>query len=190
MEFDKVVENRKSVRSFKTKKVEWRDILDAIDSANQAPFASNLNNLKYIIIEEQKTIDKLAELSEQLWINEAPSLVIVCSDEGNMKNLHGEIGRIYSRQQAGAAIENFLLKITEMGLSSCWVGSFDEASVKDLLEIPEKIHVEALLPIGYEKEKSPRKKKKSIESTIYWENWDTSKRPTFIKEPAGIKGYP
>ena len=183
MKFDDVIKERKSVRSFKSKKVSWKDILEAIDCANQAPFASNLNNLKYLIIEDQDKIEKIAELADQLWINEAQILVVAVSDEKKITNMHPDIGARYSAQQSGAAIENFLLKITDLGLSSCWVGSFDEKEIKRLLKISPSMTIEALLPVGYEKGDTARKKKAALENTIYWEEWDKTRREDLFKEP-------
>ncbi|MEM3452654.1 MAG: nitroreductase family protein, partial [Candidatus Hadarchaeum sp.] len=42
---------------------------------------------------------------------------------------------------------------TAEGLGTCWVGSFDEDLVKDILGIPDHYKVIALLALGY-----PRKK--------------------------------
>ena len=182
MEFDSVVEKRKSTHAFKSKKVNWRDILDAVDATGQGPFADGKNNLKFLILEEPDKINKIAEFADQLWINEAPALILVCSDDTNLENLHGERGRVYSRQQAGAAIQTFLLKLTDIGLSSCWVGSYSDELIKQSLDIPSHIQIEALIPVGYESGKSVKKKKKSLENSIFWENWDNRKRPTLIEE--------
>lgn len=182
MEIDKVFENRKSVRSFKSKKASWKSIMEAIDASIKAPFAGNLNNLRFLIIEEQKTIDKIADISEQLWINESGIIVIVCSDDRNLENMYGERGRIYSRQQAGAAIENFLLKITDLGLSACWVGAYKDELIKQLLTIPEHIQIEAIIPVGYEKGKTAKKKKKDLDKAIYWEKWGEGNRPSLFEE--------
>lgn len=189
MEFDSVIEKRKSVRSFKNKTVSWKDVLESVDAACNGPFADGLNHLKFLIIESQETIDKLAELSNQLWLNESSVVVVVGSDDSNLENMHGERGRVYSRQQSGAAIENFMLKLTDLGLSSCWVGSFSDETVKQFLGIPSHIQVEALIPIGYEKGKSPKKKKKALENAIFWEKWDNSKRPTMITEADDEFGF-
>ena len=54
MKFDDVVKERKSVRSFKPKRVAFGDLLEAIDCAMQGPFAGNMENLKFIIIEDEK----------------------------------------------------------------------------------------------------------------------------------------
>jgi nitroreductase len=181
MELDTAIEKRMSTRKFKDKKVSWKKVIDAIYAANQAPFADNRNHLKFIIIESQEKIDKIAELSEQLWINETNLLVVVCSNDKNLEDMHGDRGRVYSRQQSGAAIENFLLKLTDLGLSSCWVGSYPDELVKQHLEIPGNIQIEAIIPIGYSAEKPVKKKKKALDSTIFWESWGNDRRPTGLE---------
>src|SRR3989344_117450 len=182
MEFDSVIEKRKSVHSFKSKKVDWRYIMEAVDSACQGPFSDNRNNLKFLIIEEPDKINKIAEFANQLWINEAPILVVVCSDDTNLENMHAERGRVYSRQQAGSAINTFLLKLTDLGINSCWVGAFTDELIKQLLKIPAQIQIEALIPVGYESGNSKKKKKKDLEHALFWEEWDSRKRPSLIKE--------
>ena len=153
MDFDSVIEKRASARSFKSKKASWKDILEAIDAAIKAPSAGKMHHLKFVIIEEQEKIEKIAEFTDQLWISESGILVVVCSDDTHLENQYGERGRVYSRQAAGAAIENFLLKITDLGLSACWVGSYTDELIKQLLKIPAHIQIEAIIPIGYSKTK-------------------------------------
>src|SRR3989338_40500 len=160
MEFDKVIESRKSVRSFRSKKASWKDVIEAINSALQAPFAGNQNHMNFIIIERQETINRISELTNQLWINECGILVIVCSDDTHLENLYGERGRIYSRQQAGAAIYMLLLKLEDLGLGGCWIGAYTDELVKQKLKIPQHIQVEAIIPVGYEAQGAGVKKPK------------------------------
>lgn len=191
MEFDSVINKRKSVRSFRGKRASWKDVVEAIDAALQAPFAGNHNNLKFLSVEDPSSIAQIAKLCEQLWINESGFLVIVCSDDRHLENLFGERGRIYSRQQAGAAIENLLLKLTDLGLAGCWVGSYPDEIIRQLLKIPAHIQIEAIIPIGYEKSGVKQKsKKKPFATSMYWERWNIEKRPTFFKEPDLEKVHP
>jgi nitroreductase len=183
MEFDEAIASRRSVRSFKKKKASWKDILEAIDAATKAPFAGNLNHLKFLIIEDISTIEKIAEQAHQPWITESGILIVVCSDDYYIESEYGERGRIYARQQAGAAIENLLLKIVDLGLSACWVGAYSDEIVKHILNIPQHIQVEAIIPVGYESGKTPKKPKRSLESVIYWETWEKTNRPTLSEEP-------
>ncbi|MEI6849755.1 MAG: nitroreductase family protein [archaeon] len=189
MQFDDVIKNRKSVRSFKHKNVPWRKVLDAIDSARLGPFADGLNHMKFLIIEEPETIKKLAASADQSWIEEAQSLIVVCSDDSNLEAMHGERGRVYSRQQSGAAINTIMLKLTDLGIDSCWVGSFSDESIKQSLGIPGHIQIEALIPMGYDSGKSKKKKKKDLENVLFWESWDTRKRPTMLKEDVDKYGF-
>ncbi len=183
MEFDSVIKKRHSVRSFTNKKVSWKIALDAIEAANQCPFAGNNNNLKFLIIENKETIKKISELAEQPWISKSNLLVVVCSDDRNLENLYGERGRVYSRQQAGAAIQTILLKLASLDLSSCWVGSYTDTTFKKILNIPPHIQIEAIIPIGYEDKSHPEKpRKKHLENVLYWEKWGDKKRPTSLRE--------
>ena len=176
MEFDSVMAKRSSVRSFKSKRVSWKDILEAIDSALQGPFAGNQTNLQFIIVEDPKKIEKIASNCQQTWINESNILIVVCSNDTHLENQYGERGRVYSRQQAGAAIQTLLLKLVDLGLAGCWVGAYSDEQLKQMLEIPQQIQIEAIIPIGYDNSPKAGKKKKSLENAIYWEMWKKENR--------------
>ena len=78
----------------------------------------------------------------QSFIADAPFIVVVCSDKKEAELLYEERAERYVKHHVGAAIENFLLKITDLGLASCWIGAFSDNAIKDILEIPEDIHIE------------------------------------------------
>jgi nitroreductase len=78
---------------------------------------------------------------------------------------------MYSKQQVGASIENMLLKVTDLGLASCWVGAFSDETVKRILEIPEDIGVEAMLPIGYELGNTKQKQKPELDRILFFDKW-------------------
>ena len=182
MDFNKVIESRHSSKSFKNKKVDFGNILEAIDSAIKGPFAGNQNNLKFIIVEEEKTIKALAKHSDQTWIEESAAVIVVCADDTQLENQYGERGKDYSKQHAGAAINTITLKLAELKIDSCWVGSFNYEIIKEILNIPQSIHIEAIIPIGYEKGSAKKQRKQELESVIRWENWNNLKRPTIFKE--------
>lgn len=182
MDFDNVIEERHSVRAFKPKKVKFGDILEAIDCAIKGPFAGNKNNLKFLIVEDEKTINLLAKHTNQGWINEAKAVILVCSDDTQLEQQYGERGKDYSRQQAGAAINTLILKLTDLNIDSCWVGSFDYEIIKELLKIPQSIHIEAIIPVGYEKGTCKKPRKQELETVLRWENWNNKKRPPFFPE--------
>lgn len=182
MEFDKVIKKRKSTRDFNKKSVSFKDVLEAISSTIEGPFSGNHNNLNFLIIENPETIKKISKHCQQTWIQNSKLLIIICSDERHLEETYGERGRVYSRQQAGAAISTLLLKLTELSIDSCWVGSYADDLLKEILKIPQHIQIEAIIPTGHETKISVKPKKKKLSSVLYWETWKNYKRPTIFEE--------
>jgi len=173
MELDKAIKERHSVRRFcVTKKISYDKIIEAIEAANSSPFAGNIPTLKFILVNDKEKIQKIAEGSQQDFLAKVDYLIVVCSDTAQCVRSYGERGERYSRQQAGAAIENFLLKITDLGLASCWVGAFSDEIIRRILIIPDNINVEAILPIGIEMPKAGKqRKKRNLDDVIFFNKW-------------------
>lgn len=176
MDLDKAIQNRHSVRKFSNKKPNWRTIIECIDVARYAPMAGNNYTLKFIMVDDEEKIEKIAEACQQQFINQAKFVVVVCSNPSRTKNEYGNNEEVWTRQQAGAAIQNFLLKIEESGLASCWVGYFIEEHIKRILKIPAGWNVEALFPVGYEYSKPiTRKAKIDLDRILYFNYYDNKK---------------
>jgi len=176
MELDKAIKNRISVRRFKEKKPDWRDILDCIDSMRYAPMAGDNFTLKLVLVDDKEKIEKLATAAQQDFISKTKYVLVVCSDPTRTVNAYKKRGEIYCKQQAGAAIQTFLLKIAEAGLATCWIGHFADEQVKRALRIPEKINVEAMFPIGYEFRKPvTRKIKADLDNALYFNEYKNKK---------------
>ncbi|RLG12717.1 nitroreductase family protein [Candidatus Pacearchaeota archaeon] len=186
MELDKAITQRKSIRHFSDKKPNWRDIIECIDAARFAPMAGNLFSLRFILVDDKEKIKKIADAAQQPFISEAQYVVVACTSPAVTKNAYEKLAEKFLGQQAGAAIENFLLKIKEKGLETCWAGYFVESVVKEILRIPEGIEVEALFPIGYESKKRGAKEKRrqkiELDRILYFNKWKNKK----MKNPKKI----
>lgn len=174
MDFDKVLEKRRSIRNYSTKKVAFKDVIAICEAALLAPMAGNIFTIKIILVSDKKKRQELSGAAlEQEFIAEAPCVLVVCSDTSQLVKSYGKRAEIYARQQTGAAIENMFLKATSLGLAMCWVGAFDENAIKDSLGIPNGIQVEALLPIAYarEKEKIKPRVRPQLKQILNFEKW-------------------
>ena len=174
------IQQRRSTRKFKPKKPDWRDILEAIDSARFAPMAGGFFSLKFILIDEKEKIEKIARWSEQQFIQDAKYVVAFVSDPKKTKTYY-ERGEKYMREQAGAAIENFMLHLTDAGLSTCWIGHFNDEKIKQVLKIPEDQELEALFPIGYALQK-PKivRAKGNIDKCLYFNEWNNNRMKKIV----------
>jgi len=172
MNFDELLKTRRSARDYSPKKVSFKDVAEICDAARFSPMAGNIYTLRLVIVNDEKKKKDIAEACfEQDFVGRASHLIVVCSDLSSATRSYEERGKIYARQQAGAAIENMLLKTTELKLASCWIGAFNEDAVKRILKIPENIQVEAILPIAYASKKTPEKKKPDLKMITFFEQW-------------------
>ena len=173
MEFNKVLRKRASIRKYSSKKIAAEDVIACIQAANLAPSPGNLSLLTFIVVEEQELKDRLAEACQQDFIKDAGFLVVICSNDKKSNIMYDKRGDKYLKQHAGAAIENFLLEITDLGLASCWIGAFSDTMVKTILRIPDEFEVEAILPVALESKisKTKQRAKSSLENRIYFDKW-------------------
>lgn len=190
MQLDEAIQSRKSVKNFSDKKPDWRDIIEAIDSARFAPMAGNIYSLRFIIINDKEKIQKVSECCQQDFVGKVHYIVVACSDGEKTQNAFGERAEKYLKQQAGASIQNFLLKIEEAGLKTCWIGYFVDDMIKNELSIPKNIEIEAIFPIGYETKAKGAKRiprrETDLDGILYFNKWKNKKmnKPRIVKENA------
>lgn len=176
MEFDDILEERHSVRSYSVKSVSLEDVVKILHAGRLAPAAGNIHILKFIVVSDKEKKKKLADAAhEQEFIAKAPYVIVVLSEISQLVRAYGERGKMYAKQQAGAAIENMLLKIVDLGMASCWIGAFDDLSVKRILKIPvskeDTMDVEALIPIAYSASKKVKRPKAILHKIVHKEKY-------------------
>jgi len=175
MDLTRTIKTRRSVRKFTNKKPNWRHIIECIDVMRYAPMAGNNFSLKIILVDDKEKIQEIADACEQDFVGQAQSVVVVCTTPSRTTLSYEEKGEGYLRQQAGAAIQNFLLKIHDKKLATCWIGYFNEPKIRSLLRIPEKIKIEALFPVGYEAGKTKPKTKIDLDNILYFNQYNQTK---------------
>lgn len=154
MDFWQTIKKRHSVRSFDSRKDVSEDLLKKIiEAANCAPSAGGIYPTDFIVIRDQKTKNQIAEaVLGQYFITEAPVVIIIISDVEKTALRYGERGRnLYAIQDAAAATENLILAATALGLSTCWVGAFDESELSQILKLKKSQRPLAIIPVGYQK---------------------------------------
>ena len=154
MNVSEAIKGRRSIRVFKKQDVPDKTIEALIDAARWAPSAGNVRAWEFVIVRKQTVKKKLAKAARaQALIEEAPVIIVVCADEKRSSTGYGDRGKtLYCIQDAAAAAQNILLTAYSLGLGACWVGAFDEAELKEVLNAPEGIRPVAMIPVGYPQE--------------------------------------
>jgi len=151
--------SRRSIRRYEKKDIP-EDVLDKIlEAGRQAPSAGNIQPWHFIVLTDYE-IKK--ELSKGLWnrfVKDSPVTIVGCASIG-------VFGRRWSIIDTTIALQNMVIAAWVMGVGSCWIGDFREGKVKQLLSIPDKWKVVALITFGYPAEKPHSRPKKSIKKIV------------------------
>ncbi len=174
------IKNTIQVKSYLDKDVKHKDIAKILDAAHFASSSGNIQNWRFITVRNRATKEEIARAClEQLWIQEAPVLIVVCSDNSNVKSFYPKNWKKFSIENCAAATQNILLQATSLGLSSSWIKSFNTLKLKNILNIPDEVSVEAIVTIGYSKEK-PIEKRHKLEELTFFEAYGARRRDVSV----------
>ena len=173
MDILEAIKGRRSIRTYKKQDVPNAVIEKLINLACFAPSAGNMQPWEFIIVRKIEIKKNLAKCAfNQTFLNEAPILIIVCANESRSSQRYGNRGKsLYCIQDTAAAIQNILLAAHSFGLSTCWVGAFNENIAKEILNIPLKIRPVAIITIGYGAETPSPRSTIPISQTVHYETY-------------------
>ena len=148
MEFQQVLNARFSVREFQAKPVEDEKINEILKAAQIAPTAKNSQPQKIYVVKSDEAMEKFRQCTKCHF--DAPMGFIICYDDD--QSFKGRDGREFGVLDASIVTTYMMLKATELGLGTTWVGLFDAQKTKQLFNMPDNIVPLAYLPVGYPKE--------------------------------------
>lgn len=170
MEFDEVVNGRRSVRHFNVNRVVSDDDVEAVlSAAAAAPSAGNIQPWRFFVLRSLRSRERLAAVMRQRWAAAAPVVIVVCVDPRPCAARYGDRGEmLYSIQDTAAAVENMLLAATSRGLGSCWIGAFDERAVAEAVGVSPPVSPIAVVPIGYSAESAAKPRRRPLDEVTTW----------------------
>ena len=173
MEIDTCIKKRRTTKDFLDKKIEKLKINKILDSIRYAPNSGNLQNWRLIVVEDKEKKKKLVKASfNQSWIAQSSIIIVVCSDNQDIKRYYKkELAENFIIQNCAAGIQNMLLTAYSLGISSCWCATSNEDLVKEILKIPDKISVQAIICLGYSKEKPQMPKRLDLDNILHFNEW-------------------
>lgn len=157
MEFDKVIEMRRSIRAFAAdKKVERKIVEELIKCALKAPSWKNSESGRYYVAMTPEKLQAVREcLPEynQKSSQSAPVLIVTAFEKGNAGFVEGKaadgLGDAWGCYDLGLQNENLVLAAAQQGLGTLIMGLRDEEKLSAILDIPKSQQVVAVVALGY-----------------------------------------
>lgn len=141
--------SRRSIRQYKEEKISQEDLNKILAAAMQAPSAGDGRPWHFVVVEDRKQLDEIAEKVDQgnEMFKQAQAAIIVCGDESK----EGFPG--FYPQDCACASQNIYLAAHELGLATVWIALWGVPprikGIREVTLIPEEITPVAIFPLGY-----------------------------------------
>jgi nitroreductase len=146
-----LIQKRRSIRKYQKKSVESDKIQTLVEAALRSPSSMGYNPWEFVVVDDAGLLDKLSKAKPQgsAFIKNAPMGIVVCADP--------ESSSVWV-EDASIACTYIQLAAESLGLGSCWIQIRErmhdqtrtaEGYISEVLNIPKKLKVEAMIGIGY-----------------------------------------
>jgi nitroreductase len=146
MEFEKLIAERYSVRSFVQKHLEKEDIDKILEAGHLAPTGCNFQPQRILVMNTDESIMKLKNCTKCHF--DAPCAMLVCYNK-NESWVRKYDGALSAPVDASIVTTHMMLAAHNIGVGSCWVMHFDPQAMRENFNIPEEVEPVALLVMGY-----------------------------------------
>ncbi|UCF81303.1 MAG: nitroreductase family protein [Acidobacteriota bacterium] len=168
MDVKKAIEERGSVRKYEKREVPDRLLRKLIDAARLAPSGRNAQPSKYFIVKDGETKAKLRKnkVFAQAFVYKAPAIIVCCAEPGAYTEHDEEWDaprKIRAIRDLSIASSFLVLRATELGLGTCYIGWVKKEKIKEVLGIPTENFVLFVITVGYPAEQPEPTSRKSIE---------------------------
>ncbi|MGB2862972.1 MAG: nitroreductase family protein [Sedimentisphaerales bacterium] len=162
------IRRRYSCRAYQDKSIE-QDKLDSIlEAARLAPSAKNTQDWRFVVVTDRDTKRRVATTTNRPEVFEkAGAIIAACSNSDYVMQCGQAIGPI----DVAIALEHICLQAADLGLGTCWIGSFDADKVRQTLKIPDDIIIVELMALGYPAGSKPEPKREPIEKIVCYDTW-------------------
>src|ERR687892_268134 len=174
MDFEDVIRRRKMVRKYKQDRpISDKIITKLIKNAHRAPSAGHTQVQEFIIVKDPLIKKKLRIAAvDQEYVEDAPLLIIVCSNTSRSIDRYGKRGReFYSIIDGAFASMLILLTAVNEGIGACFVGAFLDDKVSEILELPEYVKPIGIIALGFPAEDPSKFKRIDISKLVHYEKY-------------------
>ncbi len=163
------IRTRRSIRRYSDKPVEDDKLKLVLEAGRLSPSASNRQAWKFIAVRDGETRQKLADACNgQLFVGQAPVVLVCCGTEP--EGIMG-CGQYRHSIDLSIATAYMILEAHELGLGTCWLGSFNEEKVREVLGIPDSLKVVVVTPLGYPAEVPMPRTRKELDEIVCYDRY-------------------
>ena len=175
MEFQKLIEERRTIRKYSPEsRITKEDLLAVIRATQEAPSWKNSQTGRYYCVMSEEMVEKVSRecLPEMNQAKAENASLIVTTFVHNHAGFQkdgtpdNELGNGWGCYDLGLQNENLILKAKELGYGTLIMGLRAGDKLREILFIPETETVMAVIAIGKAAEEPARPKRKDVEDIV------------------------
>ena len=176
MDVKDAIGKRRSIRQYESAVVPPDVVAEVLDAARRAPSGCNAQPWRFVVVQDRKTVEALKrhDAFPQAFVYSAPVIIVCCGDPsayagkygGENQVAEGTIPEDAEQRKAmfgiveGKAVVRtirdlsiasafMVLRATELGLGTSYIGLINEEALRTVLAIPENLLVLFVVLMGY-----------------------------------------
>ena len=162
------IRKRYSCRAYQDKPIELEELDPIFEAARLAPSAKNLQDWRFVVVTDKETKRKIAQAANnQTFLQNAGAIIVACSVSNEVMRCGQAIGPI----DIAIALEHIALQAAELGLATCWIGSFYPEKVRPIVGIPENVAIIELMAVGFPADNPKKPNRQPVEKIVCYEKW-------------------
>ncbi|MCQ2350324.1 MAG: nitroreductase family protein [Paludibacteraceae bacterium] len=168
--FYELAKYRRSIRKYQPIPVEQEKVDSILRTALMSPASKRTNGWEFIVVDNRELLEKMSQCrpAGSQFVANAPMAIVVCADP--------EKSDVWF-EDASIAATFIQLAAADLGLGSCWVQVYNrmynettpaEDYLKQLLNIPQGLHVLNIVTLGYkDEERQPYNEEKLLYNKVH-----------------------
>lgn len=169
----KVIEEimkRRSIRSYNEQSVEKDKLARILEAGRLAPTARNSQDWRILVVSNPEKIKTLIDQASprQTFLKQAPIILAACALNPDYIMRCGHPAYLID---LAIVLDHIALQAVHEGLGTCWIGSFDEAKAKTVLNVPAAVRIIELMSLGHYDSLPDARERKPVQDLYKWETW-------------------
>lgn len=120
----------------------------------------------------RQSLKELIEAGVMDWSDEVLDDVVLGSDLFAPYRLGDQVMAIRAREQVMIAVAYMTLEAVNQGLGTCWVAAMSAERAHQIMKLPDRLFVQALIPLGYPDEDPKPRPRKDFDQIVSWEHYE------------------
>lgn len=190
MDVMQAINNRRSIRRFKSHPISNEIVRAILDAGIKAPSGKNNQPWEFVVVTEEKRTEMIRVMREGIQafkerfgnsgsaeytaavMEHAPVTIFIFNRYGTYpwqeKTVFQQVAETVDVQSIGAAIQNMILAAESFGIGSLWICDVFHAYEGLCKWMQKDCQMVAALALGYANENPPMRPRKNIDEVTVW----------------------